>query len=108
MASKSDRAKQFMPFASLRGYYNLVRESELIKVPKKELSETEAEKISYKLNQVKKGSMVKIIFYNNETYNTIEGIVSKIDKNLKYLNIVKTKINFDDITDISGEKIFEL
>ena len=54
MVNRQDRARQFMPFAALRGYYDKIREQQRIKEPKRELSETEAERLSYKLNQLKK------------------------------------------------------
>ena len=39
--SKTDRAKQFLPFNSLRGYYDLIREKEKEVAVKRELSETD-------------------------------------------------------------------
>ena len=36
---RSARAKQFMPFASLKGYGDLVRSREAVLIPKPELSE---------------------------------------------------------------------
>ena len=37
--SRQDRAKQFMPFAALKGYEEALRKKEKITVPKAELSE---------------------------------------------------------------------
>ena len=96
-----ERAKQFMPFASLRGYYSLVLEQARLKEPKKELSEDECEKISHKLNEIKKGMMIKIKYYNKDSYIEREGLVSKIDKDFQKLYVVKTEINFDDILEIT-------
>ena len=59
--ANNPRAKQFMPFASLKGYFDLIREEQRIKEPKKSLSEEGATVLSFKLNQVKKGMLVKII-----------------------------------------------
>ena len=44
--------------------------------------------------------MVKIKYYDNMGYSEIEGIVSKIDYNLQFIVVVKTKINFKDIVQI--------
>ena len=37
--SREDRAKQFMPFAALKGYSEALRKKERIIVPRRELSE---------------------------------------------------------------------
>ena len=41
----ADRARQFMPFASLRGYYDFIREQERVKEPRRELSEDDAQEL---------------------------------------------------------------
>ena len=100
--ANNPRAKQFMPFASLKGYFDLIREEQRIKEPKKNLSEEEATVLSYKLNQVKKGMVVKVRYYNIDAYETAEGIVSSFDDIFRTLTIVKKFISFDDILDVSG------
>ena len=52
-----DRARQFMPFAALKGYYELVRERERTTQPKRELMPEEIEAISHVLAQLKKGEI---------------------------------------------------
>lgn len=106
MAS-NPRAKQFMPFASLKGYFDLIREEQRIKEPKKSLSEEGATVLSFKLNQVKKGILVKVTYYNVDAYETMEGIVSNFDDTFRNITVVKKMIPFDDILDISGEEISE-
>jgi len=98
---KLDRAKQFMPFAALRGYYDLIRQYERIKEDKKELSESEAEILSSKLLKIAKGMIITVKYYNKDAYDILTGVVSKIDKDYKNLKIIKTEINFDDIIDVT-------
>ena len=105
--ANNPRAKQFMPFASLKGYFDLIREEQRIKEPKKNLSEEGATVLSFKLNQVRKGMLVKVTYYNIDTYETMEGIVSNFDDTLRNITVVKKMIPFDDILDISGEEISE-
>ena len=38
-----------MPFASLRGYYDFIREQERVKEPRRELSEDDAQELSVSL-----------------------------------------------------------
>ena len=105
MNSKSDRARQFMPFAALKGYEELVRQQEKIVARKRELSEYRAEQLSKKLSSVKKGDMIKIIYYANDGYIKTEGMVSSVDFVLRTLTVIKTKISFDDVYDLAGDSI---
>ena len=100
MSDKADRAKQFMPFAALKGYDELVKKQEKIISPRKEMSEYKAEKLSGKLNLVKKGMVIKVLYYHKDGYIKTEGMVSRIDFTARHLTVIKTKIDFDDIYDI--------
>ena len=104
----SERAKLFMPFSPLKGYYDLIKEKEKLVVPKKDLSQDSKEELSYKLNQVAVGMMIKIVHYHEDKYISTEGMVSKIDLNQRTLTIVKTQITIDDIIEIYGEKIKDI
>ena len=96
----SDRAGQFMPFSALKGFYDLIRERERVVVPKHEIAEDKAQELSDRIKALKKGSMVKVLYYSDVEYVCAEGIVTKIDIELRKLTVVKTEINFDDIWDI--------
>jgi hypothetical protein len=102
---KVSRAKQFLPFATLKGYYDQIRERQRIIEPRRDLSEEENLLLTYKLTQVKKGMMIKIKYYHEDAYETFEGIVTHIDLVFRSLTLVKTKISLDDIYEISGEEI---
>ena len=99
--NRRDRAKQFLPFNSLRGYYDLIKEKERIITPKRELSDYDIELLNEKLKQIEKNMIIKVTYYDIDSYKTINGIVSKIDFNSNSLMIVKTLISFNDISDIS-------
>lgn len=102
---RAGRAQQFMPFAALRGYYELIRERERIIQPKHELTEEEALALSGKLARVKRRTMACITYYDGEAYVTAHGMVSDIDLASRTITVVRTCIRFDDIKDISGEGI---
>ena len=95
-----NRAKQFMPFAALKGYPEALAAMEKVIVPKAELSEERADELDRKLREIKNGYMVEIVFYNNDEYEKITGLVSRIDAGSRYIKIVNTKVNFDDIFQI--------
>lgn len=101
----SDRARQFMPFSALKGYYELLRTKERVVVPKKELSEDYAEILSRKVLSLDEGMMVKVTYYSNGDYVVVEGILTDIDIERRYLTIVKTTIDLDDIYDIECDSI---
>lgn len=101
----ADRAKQFMPFAALKGYYDIIEKQECVKVSKREPSDDDAVKISCMLGQTERGMMIKVVHYSDGFYKTTEGVVSEIDFTFRFLVIVKTKILFDDIYDICGEQL---
>lgn len=103
--SREDRAKQFMPFAALKGYPEALQKKEKIVVPKVELTEEYAQMLDQKLKQVFKNDIITVIYFSNGEYLKKTGMVSRIDETARVLKIVNTKILFDNIYDISGAKI---
>ena len=96
----NERARQFMPFDALKGYKEAILEKQKVIVEKKEVSEDDAIVISRKLNQIKIGDMIKIIYYDMDEYLCVEGLISKVNIDEKYLMVVKRKISFEYIKDI--------
>ncbi len=99
--SNPDRARQFMPFAALRGFEELIREQERKPEPRRTLSEEDAAALSRRLSQVERGNVVRVTHYDGNAYKTTVGMVSDIDFATRSLRIVKTVIRFDDISGIS-------
>lgn len=104
---REERAKQFMPFAALKGYPEALRKKEKMIVDKKELSEEYKEELDKRLRQVKKNDMITVVYYENQEYIQVSGRVSKIDETARILKIVNTKISFENLLDIRGEKILD-
>ena len=100
---KADRARQFMPFAALTGYYEVIKQREKIIEPRKELSEDEAEILSDKLSKIQKGMLITLTYYKEDCYEILTGLVSNIDSIYRTITIVKTKIAIDDVCDIRIE-----
>lgn len=95
--SREDRAKQFMPFAALKGYSEALRKKERIIVPRRELSEEYGEELDRKLRQVQEDEMVSVVYYCRGEYVRLTGKVAKIDKEARMIRIVNEKIAFDDL-----------
>ena len=98
--NREDRAKQFMPFAALRGYEEALRARERIVVDKKELSEERKEELDEMIHLIQKQNIVTVVYYEKDEYLKITGMVSKIDYDSKTLQVVSTKISFENIFSI--------
>lgn len=100
-----NRAKQFVPFAAVKGYEEALRAKEKIVVEKIELSEERKAELDFKLHQIRKNDMITVVYFHKDEYIRIEGMVSRLDADARVLKIVNTKIPFDDIYDLSGENL---
>lgn len=119
--SLSNRAKIFSPFAALRGYEEEIADEKWkqTRVAKKILSDEEAEELSDRLLQVKKGMKVNVRYFKADTehpaipslgtYETIAGKVEMIDPTYRKITInagtKKVTICFDDLEEVSWEGI---
>ena len=96
----ADRAKQFMPFAALRGLSDALAAKERIVVPKIELSEEMAAELDRKMHRLTPGRIVTVVHFHRDEYIKTTGMVARIDATSRLLQIVNTKILFDDILDV--------
>lgn len=94
------RAKQFAPFCALRGLSEALAQKEKTAVRKIELSEDAAEALDRKMHTLSCGQITTVIYFHNDEYLKISGMVAKIDDTSRILQIVNTKIPFHDIFDI--------
>ena len=98
------RAKQFMPFAALKGFETELEGAEFRPVPKVEFSEDAAEELDRKLRLVRPGDMVEVIYYKKTarggTYLSRTGMVAKVDPVERCLTVVKERIPISDLYDI--------
>lgn len=112
--SISERAVQFMPFAALTGYEDLIRESSRITQRRIELSETEIEELKHKLEILheheKEKPMIKVMYFLQDlkksggSYQTVEKQLHRIDDiEKKIIFKDRTTIQFDDIISIEHE-----
>lgn len=98
--SRQDRAKQFMPFAALRGFAEAIKEAERETVPRAELYEEEAEVLNRKLHRIRPGQSVTAVCYRSGGYITITGEVSRLDPARRELQIAEVRIRFDELREL--------
>lgn len=96
----SERAKQFAPFSALAGLSEALCAKEKVVVEKIELCEDAAEELNRKMQALQKGTLATIIYFSHNEYLKITGMVARIEQTSRLLQIVNTKIPFDNILDI--------
>ncbi|MGN1294812.1 MAG: hypothetical protein ACI4U5_00245 [Bacilli bacterium] len=105
----SDRAKIFLPFDALKGFKAALREEEKERCEKRILSDEQKEELDNKIRQLQKGMLIKILVYNKEeqSYDEVEGVFTRLDIVLKKIYIVKQCFAIDDIVSLkfSDEKL---
>lgn len=101
---RKERAKQFMPFAALKGHQEALKKKEKRIVPKLELTEDYAELLDRRLHQIQRNDIVTAIYFSQGEYRKITGMVSRIDETSRMLKIVNTKIAFQDLYEIEKEE----
>ena len=92
---KADRAKIFIPFESLKGFKDYLKEKERVVVERKLLLEDVCEELDRKLHSLKKGDIIRIV---KDAYVKIEGMLADIDLEYKKrIRVVNTWIDLEDI-----------
>ena len=92
-----DRAKQFAPFAALKGHEMELAKYQEIVEPRRQLAEDEALVLSETLSSLAKGDCVKVVHYLDNIYQTTFGIIEKIYEFEREIQIKGMKIKFIDI-----------
>ena len=100
MSSYQDRAKQFLPYASLRGFDEVVARKRRIREPRRELVADAEEELSEKLSSLSEGTLVSVTYYRGDAYITRAGRVSEID-------VISRTLMFEDFT-VPLDDIFSL
>ena len=101
---KENRAQIFQSFDSLKDFKEMIQECEVEIVSPRILPQDDYEILNERVNQIQKGMLVTIEYYDRINYKRITGIVSKINLDAQILQIVKTKINLKQISYIELEE----
>ena len=102
MASREERAKQFLPFDALEGLREALKEKEEEQEEERILLEDSLLALQKKFNKIEIGTNIKIKYYKNKKYIVTQGQVTKIDKIKKKIILNQEEIiNIDDIVELS-------
>ena len=110
---RSQRAKQFLPFAAVRGLDEALRqvEASLMASPRPVLSE-ESRQVQIRLARLRHQEecllgdtmpslpMVTVTYYDKGVLRQQYGVLSRLDPTSRTLQVVKTKIAFSDLISI--------
>ncbi len=95
------RAAQFIPFQAVKGLDEALSAKEKIIVPKIELSEDSLKELDEKMHKIHKGMIITVIYFHKDEYLKLTGMVARLDETARILQIVSTKIEFENIFDVS-------
>ncbi len=92
-----NRASQFMPFDSLKGFNEMLRLIEKEEKQKKYLDSDYQERLNNILINLKANNKVKLKYFYLDEYLETEGLIKKIDKDNKLIYLENTIIDIDNI-----------
>ena len=95
----SQRAKQFMAFAAVKGLEDALAEQErkATRVKRVELNEDAVENLNHTLQRLEKEMRVSVTYYASGHYQKMEGVVQKIDVVRQVLKVDGIAIPFENL-----------
>ena len=99
--SRLQRAKQFMPFAALKGFETLLAAVARPKENRVELSEDQLEELNRTIQSLTDGNFVRVLYYNGHSYTELVGAIEMINKTAHTMSIEGIVITFKDIKEIN-------
>lgn len=99
----AERAKQFMPFAALKGLPEALAEKERTVLSRAELSEEMAEELDRKierLEQLEPGRMVTVVYFERDGYREVTGAMTRVDRDGRTLQVADVRVRAEDIREI--------
>lgn len=95
--SRLQRAKQFMPFAALKGFETLLSAVARPKEARVELSEDQLEELNRTIQSLVEGDFVRVLYYTGHCYTELVGSIEAIGKPAHSLSMEGMAIAFKDI-----------
>ena len=96
----AQRAKQFSPFAALKGFDEALSYKEKIFLQKPDFSEEMFEELNLKFHEAEKNKKITVTYFSDGEYIDYTGIVTKKDIENRTITIDKNVFLLDDILDI--------
>ena len=99
--SRLQRAKQFMPFAALKGFEVLLAAVARPKEHRVELSEDQVDELNKVLQTIHCGEWVRVVYYDKHKYTELIGPVEVLNRRLQIVSVQGVEISFRDIKELN-------
>ena len=99
--SRLQRAKQFMPFAALKGFEALLATVARPKEARVELSEDQLEELNTVLQSIRCGDWVRVVYYDKHKYTELIGPVEVLNRRLQIVSVQGVEVSFRDIKELN-------
>lgn len=100
-----ERAKQFMPFAALKGFEDAIKETEFVPEERILLGEDAQEELDIKLRELSIGDTVTVVYYKNKQYVQLTGPLTGIDLLHNTLHIRDTIVPIHDLYNLKRQPL---
>lgn len=100
--SEANRARQYLPFAALKGLGNLMSLAAVERQERCQLLEEEEESLNRILASLEPGDPVSVVYYRRDHYEQAEGSVVRIDARSRRMEIDGASFDFRDIRSLSS------
>ena len=104
--SRLQRAKQFMPFAALKGFETLLTavaspKEDRAELSRVELSEDQIDELNKILQTIHCGEWIRIVYYNKQRYTELIGAVDMISAQMQIISVQGIDIPFRYIKELN-------
>ena len=96
------RAKQFMPFAALKGFQEMLEETAAYKEGRKRLSEEQLEELDRQLHSMVRGQRVRVVYYTGRRYHQVEGVLDTINPAHRTIKVQGQQIGISQIIKLTS------
>ncbi len=109
MAKNAERGKLFLPYKTLNGFEELVRQQTRQLDPRRARSDEENEALSRQVLSLQKGMRVRVTYYEDGYYRTCCGTVRQMEPVSRTLTLDTKTLPLDDVyaveaVDLPGEE----
>lgn len=100
-SSKLERAKLFLSYDALKGFSEMIEETQRAKVPRKLLSEDDYAHLNHIWQNLSTGMFLKVTYYHIDHYTMVTGPLTRMETEIRpRLKIGEQWIKLADISHI--------
>lgn len=99
---KLNRTKLFIAYDALKGFKEMIHEKDktIVRIEKRILSEDQLFELNWKIQSIKEGSIISLIYYVQNEYILKTGYVAKNDIEKRTIQGVDQIIKYENIYEI--------